>query len=174
MKLKNILILSIAILTVGNCIAQKEITVPCTENGKSDAHYFRASSSAKSKDQSMSKDRSMVSTKQVIASLIGSTMKSVTENYTSQLDQSKSASVKSSFENLITEVVNQQLKFISVTCQKTNKTKDGYETFTAIEVPKDDFFRTFTSKVASDNNLKVDFDESKFREIFDKQNNQNQ
>ncbi len=174
MKFKNILLLLVTGLMISNCMAQKEITVPCTDKGKSDAHYFRASSSAKSKDLSMSKDKSMVSTKQVLASLIGSTMKSITENYTSQLDQSKVTTVKSSFENLITEVVNQQLKFVSITCQTTNKTKDGYETFTAIEVPKDDFFRTFTSKVTSDNNLKVDFDESKFREIFDKQNNLNQ
>ncbi len=153
-------------------LPKKEITVPCTENGKSDAHYFRASSSAKSKDLSMSKDRSLLSTKQLLASLIGSTMKSVTDNYTSQFNQSKIATVKSSFENLTNETVNQQLRFVSITCQKTDKPKDGmYETYTAIEVPKDDFFKTFTSKVSSDSKLKIYFDESKFREIFDKENN---
>lgn len=171
MKIKNILSIFAAIFIFANGVAQKEITVPCAENGKSDSHYFRASSSAKSKDLSMSKDRSVLSTKQVLASLIGSTMKSVTENYTSQLDQSKISTVKSSFENLISEVVNQELKFVSITCQKTDQTKDGmYETFTAIEMPKDDFFKIFTSKVLEDSNLKTDFDESKFREIFDKEN----
>jgi hypothetical protein len=171
MKMKYLLSFMAVLLIFTNGFSQKEITVPCAENGKSDAHFFRASSSAKSKDLSMSKDKSLLSTKQILASLIGSTMKSVTENYTSQLDQSKASSVKSSFENLINETVNQQLKFVSITCQKTDKPKDGmYETYTSVEMPKDEFYKTFTSKVSSDSNLKTDFDESKFREIFDKEN----
>ncbi len=161
---------SVFIFTSG--FAQKEVTIPCEENGKSDAHYFRASSSAQSKDMAMSKDRSLLSTKQILSSLIGSTMKSVTENYTSQMETSKASDLNSSFKNIINETVNQELKFVTIVCQKTDKIKNGkYETFTAIEVPKDDFFRTFTSKVSSDSNLKTDFDESKFREIFEKESN---
>ena len=170
MKIKNLLIAIIASCLYVNCYSQKEIKVPCSENGKSDSHYYRASSSAKSKDLSMSKDKSLLSTKQILASLIGSSMKSVTENYTSQLDKTKAPSLKSSFENLISETVNQQLKFVSITCQKTEKRKDGfYETYTSVEVPKDDFFKSYINKITSDSNLKTDFDESKFKEIFDKE-----
>ncbi len=147
---------------------EKEITVPCMDKGRSDSQYFRAASSAKSSSQISSKDKSMLVTKQLLSSLIGSTIKSVSNNFSKSIETSKVDGFMQSFDNLTNEFVNQQLRFITITCQTSNKNKDGmFETFTAIEMPKELLFEQLNNSILQDNKLKVDYDQAKFKEIFD-------
>ena len=156
------------LLILSSCAGTKEISVPCTEKGHSDAQFFRASNSAKSRDMSSAKDKALITAKQMLASLIGSSMKSLTDNYMSQNSNDKAASQK--FETITRELVNQQLKNISVSCEKTQKNKDGnYESFVAVEMPKSTVISSFINQVSSDPTLKAGFDETKFKQMADKE-----
>jgi len=145
----------------------REIEIPCQKEGFSDKQYFRASGSAKSKDMAYAKDKSLLIAMQTLASLISSTIESVSSNYSSSISGENSNSFKEAFETLTRETVNQQLKNVSITCQKTNKTKDGYEVFTAVEMSKVKLIDAISTNINADPNLKANFDEQKFRKIFD-------
>ncbi|MGC8802890.1 MAG: hypothetical protein ACP5PS_03830 [Bacteroidales bacterium] len=144
----------------------KEVDIPCKQEGLSDSQHFRASGSAKSRDMASAKDKSLLVAKQTLASLIGSTIESVSSSYSSSLSGS-SNSFKEAFETLTRETVNQQLKNVSISCQKVNKTKEGYEVFTAVEMSKIKLIEAISSNIQENQDLKVNFDEQKFREIFD-------
>jgi hypothetical protein len=165
---KYTLIVGLSIAYAGFCLAQKEINIPCSAEGHSNATYFRASNSAKSKDMAMAKDKAIMLTKQMLSSLISSTMKSVTENYVNQLDASAVSEFKQNFENVTREVVNQQIKDVKITCEKTEKLKTGmYQTFIALEVSKDVIVNGISKSITTDKKLEQQFDEAKFKETFE-------
>ncbi len=144
----------------------KEVNIPCQKEGLSDASHFRASSSAKSKDMNNAKDKAIISAKQMLASLISSTIVSVTDNYISST--SSNNEFKQSFESITRETVNQQINRVSITCQQVNKTKDGfYEAFVAVEMPKTMLIDAISSEIEQNEKLRVDFDKNKFMQVFD-------
>lgn len=160
----------IALLLFSSCGGTKEITIPCSEKGRSDAQFFRAAGSAKSRDMASAKDKALISTKQILASLIGSSMKSVTDNYLSQYDAAANSGNSQKFETISREIVNQQLKNISISCEKTQKNKDGgYETFVSLEMPKSTMVQTFIDRINSDPALKNSFNEANFKKLAEEE-----
>lgn len=156
------------VLFFSSCSGTKEITVHCSEKGRSDAQFFRASGSAKARDMAIAKDKALISTKQILASLIGSSMKSVTDNYLSQYGTNSGNSQK--FETISREVVNQQIKNISISCEKTQKNKDGgYETFLSLEMPKSTMIQSLIDRVNSDPTLKSSFNEESFKKLAEEE-----
>jgi hypothetical protein len=171
MKTKNIFFVLTSIFIFANCFAQNENSVPCQDKGISDAQFFRVNCVARHKDMDKSKEQSLLTAKKKIASEIDSIMKIVLENYTSQFNEAKAKDVKTSFKKLMPDFEKQQLKFLKVDCQKTDKNKDGkFETYTALEVSKDEYLRNLSSKIMANKSLKEDYDESKFRELITKEN----
>lgn len=150
----------------------QEIEIPCTEKGQSDAAFFRASNVGKSKDLATSKEKALLLCKQRLASLIGSTLKSVTERYASEMDAAGATEFNQNFENMTRDVVNQKLQDITVTCEKTGMTSDGmYETYMAIEVSKEAILNGINSGISRDKKLEVKYDQMKFKEKFDEEMN---
>lgn len=148
----------------------KDIVIPCADKGRSDANFFRASNSAKSRDMASAKDKALLVTKQMLSSLIGSTIKATTDNYSTNIEASGVTSFKQSFESMTREIVDQQIKKIAIVCEKTNKTKDGmYECFLAVEMPKTALIDEFSKAVESDPKLKVDYDKQKFEAILEQE-----
>ncbi|HEY9124531.1 MAG TPA: hypothetical protein PK252_01740 [Bacteroidales bacterium] len=160
--LVGLFVLPSLIVLAGN--KPKEVKIPCADKGRSDAMYFRASNSAKSNDMARAKDKALMVTKQMLASLIGSTLQAVNDNFAS----SSSTEFKQSMQSISREVVNQQLKSVAIACEKTDKGKDGnYECFIAVEMPKVVLVEEIVKAVDGNDKLKVDFDKKKFEEIFD-------
>ena len=165
---KHMLIISLSLTIIGFCQAQKEVKVPCVDKGYSDATFFRASNSAKSKDLAMAKDKAIMLTKQMLTSLISSTITSVTENYVTQLDANTATEFKTNFETITREVVNQQIKDVKITCESTEKLKTGmYQSFVAIEVSKDVIINGISKGITTDKKLEKQFDEAKFKATFE-------
>ncbi len=143
-------------------IKPKEVDIPCKKEGMSDTQYFRASASAKSKDLAFAKEKSELLAKQVLGSLISSTIESVSNHYTANSDNS----YRETFETITRESVNQQLKKVTVICQKINKTKEGYEVFSAVEMSKVNLIETISQNFKEANN---DFDKEKFLQILNEE-----
>lgn len=160
---------SCALYIFSSCAGTKEVSVPCIEKGRSDAQFFRASGSAKSRDMASAKDKALISTKQILASLIGSSIKSVTDNYINQA-ASGSSSTSQKIESITRETVNQQLKGLVIACEKTQKNKDGnYESFVAIEMPKSKIISSIIDRIQQDPELSSEFNKNKFQEIAEKE-----
>lgn len=180
MKMKSILSITMMFAVVGfmSCGGPKEaakkdsgfqeINIPCQEKGYSDAEYFRAAGSGKSANMATSKDKAMLNAKTRLAGLINSTIKSVTEQYTNEIDVGDASEFEQSFEQMTRDVVKQQLVEVAVTCEKTGTGTSGqYETYLAIEVLKDHIYNGIDEKISKDKKLQLKYDRMKFKEKFD-------
>ena len=176
MKKVTLFVLSfVAVLAFTSCGGDKsatkgreEIIIPCADKGRSDKEFFRASSIGKSQDMATSKDKALMITKQRLASLIGSKIKSVSERYVNEMDAGGATEFNQTFENMTRDVVNQELADIAVTCEKTFEAEGGgYETYIALEVSKDVIYNGIDKGISKDKKLEVMYDREKFREKFD-------
>ena len=114
----------------------------------------------------------MLLTKQRLASLISSTLKSVSERYVNEMDAGDASEFNQNFENMTRDVVNQQLVDVTIICEKTGKTSDGkFETYMAIEVSKDAIYNGVNKGIGRDKKLEVKYDQMKFKEKFDEEMN---
>ncbi len=181
MKKASLLVLSIAaVVAFTSCGGTKsaggskfkEIEIPCADKGRSDANFFRASSVGTSRDLATSKEKALMLTKQRLASLISSTLKSVSERYVNEMDAGGATEFNQTFENMTRDVVNQKLADIAIVCEKTGQKEDGsYETYMAIEVAKDVIYNGIDKGISRDKKLEVMYDREKFKEKFDEEMN---
>ena len=150
----------------------KEITVPCTNEGRSNSDYFRASSVGKSQDLATSKEKALLLTKQRLASLISSTLKSVSERYVNDQQIGQETDFEQTFENMTRDIVKQKLQDIAITCEKTGQNDKGeYETYMAIEVKKDVIYNGIDKGISKDKKLAAQYDRMKFKAKFDEEMN---
>ena len=151
----------------------KEITIPCSSEGRSNSDYFRASSVGKSRDLATSKEKALLLTKQRLASLISSTLKSVTERYVNDMQIGEETEFEQTFENMTRDIVKQKLQDIAITCEKTGQNDKGeYETYMALEVKKDVIYNGVDKGISKDKKLAAQYDRMKFKEKFDEEMNQ--
>ena len=149
-----------------------EVTIPCAKDGYSDKTYFRASSSGQSKDLATSREKALLMTKQRLASLISSTLKSVTERYVNEMDAADATEFSQTFENMTRDVVKQQLVDIRVICEKTGKKDNGsYETFIAIEVEKDAIYNGIDKGITNNKKMEVLYDKDRFAKTYEEEMN---
>ncbi len=148
----------------------KEIEIPCSDNGRSDKEFFRASSVGNSRDLATSKEKALLLTKQRLASLISSKLKSVSERYAQEMDAGGATEFNQTFENMTRDVVNQQLVDVTIVCEKTGQKEDGsYETYMAIEVSKEAIYNGVDKGISRDKKLEVMYDREQFKKKFDEE-----
>src|SRR3989339_52343 len=166
-----------AVATISSCGGTKEatkgrqkITIPCADKGSSDDTFFRASSVGKSQDMATSREKALLLTKQRLASLISSKIKSVTERYSNEKEAAGAGELFQTFQNMTRDVVNQQLADIKIICEETYEAEGGgYETFMALEVSKDVIYNGIDKGISKNKKLEVMYDREKFREKFDEE-----
>jgi hypothetical protein len=148
----------------------KEINIPCKNEGRSDAEFFRADASATSQDMNLSREKALTAVKQRLASLIETKIKSVTDRYVNETEVGTDSDFEQKFENLTREVVNQKLTDVAVICEKNYQEENGkYTTYIAIEVSKDAMLNGINSTLSKDQKLRVDYDKMKYEEIFNEE-----
>lgn len=176
-KLTFFVLALVAITTLSSC-GSKDITkgrqkldIPCNDKGRSDKEFFRASNIGKSQDMATSKEKALLLTKQRLASLISSKIKSVTERYANEMDAGGASEFSQTFENMTRDIVNQQLVDVSIICEETYEAKEGggYETYMAIEVSKDAIYNGVDKGISKNKKLEVMYDRAKFKEKFDEE-----
>jgi hypothetical protein len=180
MKKVTLFVLALAgVVVISSCGGTKEVTqgrkkldIPCVGQGSSDETFFRASSSGKSMEMATSREKALLMTKQRLASLINSKIKSVTERYVNEMDAAGSSEFAQTFENMTRDVVNQQLADIKITCEETYEAQGGgYETYMALEVSKDVIYNGIDKGISKNKKLEVMYDREKFREKFNEEMN---
>ncbi len=149
--------------------AQK-VEIPCQTEGRSDKKFFRADASAGSQDMNLSREKALSASKQRLAGLIETKIKSVTDRYVNETEFNQDSQFESKFENLTREVINQKLRDITVICEETFKEANGkYTSYCAIEVNKDDMLNSIEGALSKNEKLQVDFDKHRFEQIFNEE-----
>ena len=148
----------------------KEIIIPCKDEGRSDKNFFRADAQATSQDMSLSREKALTASKQRVAGLINTKIKSVTDRYVNETEVGTNSDFEQKFENLTREVVNQTLVDISIVCEKNFQEATGkYTTYIAIEISKDVMLNGIDKGITKDQKLRVDYDKMKFEQIFNEE-----
>ncbi len=178
MKKVTLLILSFAaVVALTSCGGtksatneRKEIIIPCADQGKSDAEFFRASSVGKSPDLNTSKDKALQVARERLGAAINSKVKAVTERYANDMDAGGAQEFSQTFETMARTVVSQTLVDINTICEKTYPADGGgYETYVALEVSKDAIYNGIDKGISKDKKLEVMYDRAKFKEKFDEE-----
>ncbi len=147
-----------------------ELSIPCSEFGRSDKDFFRADNNATSQNMSLSRERALTLAKQRMAGLIESQIKSVTDRYVNEYDVADRQEFSGKFENLTREVVNQTLRDVAIICEKNYQEQTGrYTTYVAIEVNKETLFNGFDNYISRDEKLRVDYNKQQFEKIFNEE-----
>ena len=147
-----------------------KVTIPCQSEGRSDKDYFRADASAGSQDMNLSREKALSASKQRLAGLIETKIKSVTDRYVNETEFGENSQFEAKFENLTREVINQKLVDVAVICEETFQEANGkFTTYTAIEVSKDAMLNGIENSLSKNQKLQVDYDKQKFEEIFNEE-----
>jgi len=149
-----------------------ELKLPCVDKGQSDKKFFRASSVGHSRDLATSREKALLMTKQRLATLISSTLKSVTERYVNEMEAGEGDEFSQTFENLTRDVVKQKLADIKIICEKTGQKDDGtYETYMAIEMDKDAVLNGINAGISRDKKLETLYDKERFKKTYEEEMN---
>ena len=148
-----------------------EITVPFSDKAyASDKENFRAKSSGSSPDLTASKKIALQNAKSEMASLIQSTIKKVTDQYTNQRTVGNAQEFANKFEELAREVTNQQLTDVRIIGEKIFQEKNGaYTYWVAIEANKEGVWNGINKSVSNNKKIEQDYDKKKFEEIFNQE-----
>ncbi len=148
----------------------REVIIPCKDEGRSDKNFFRADAQATSQDMSLSREKALTASKQRLAGLINTKIKSVTDRYVNETEVGTNSDFEQKFENLTREVVNQTLVDIAIVCEKNFQEATGkYTTYIAIEVDKEAMLNGISNGISKDQKLRVDYDKMKFEQIFNEE-----
>jgi uncharacterized protein YnzC (UPF0291/DUF896 family) len=184
-KIRFIVMLIITTLILSSCGGSKmnkdtakrtggfhELKLPCVDKGKSDKKFFRASSVGHSKDLASSREKALLMTKQRLATLINSTLKSVTERYINEMEAGDGSEFSQTFENMTRDVVKQQISNVTIICEKTGQKDDGsYETYMAIEVDKDVVLNGINNGISKNKKLETLYDKERFKKTYNEEMN---
>lgn len=170
-------VLLFAALVVMSCGGQKqllqqaevEINIPCSgPEFQSSKEYFRANAYALSTDMMMAKKKALAEARAELATALNTTVKRVTDNYSSSYQVGEQEEAKSRFEDLSRSVVNEKLTGTRVICEKMMKTPDGkYKAYVAVELAGEEIARAMDSRIKNDDKLRVDYEYEKFKKVFD-------
>jgi hypothetical protein len=148
-----------------------EIAVPfSSKEFQSDKENFRASASGKSPDLTTAKKIALQNAKSEMASLIQTTVKKVTDQYTNQRQIGNTQEFSNKFEELAREVTNQQLTDVRIIGTRNFQESDNsYTVWVAIEANKQTILNGFEKSIGSNQKLQQDYDKKKFEEIFNQE-----
>ena len=152
---------------------ETEIIVQCSgPEFESTETQFRANAIGESIDQSAARKKAMENARAELASLINSTVKSVTDNYLNSREFNNKEEIEERFEQLSRTVVNQEITGLKKICEKTFKTGEGkYKTYMAVELGSNELLQSLNDRLSADEKLKIDYDYEKFKGTFNEEMN---
>lgn len=148
-----------------------EQNIPLSEaRHRTDAEYYRATQSGKSKDISMAKKVAIQNARQELAASIKADIANVIENYgkNRQLPSEEVTSTETQMTEMAYSVVNQTLAGSTVSDEKLFTTPTGeYQYFVCMQLNKAEFKEALLSELQKNEKLISDFEINEFRKLFE-------
>lgn len=151
---------------------EKEIILPFSGSEyQSDNENLRAVSSGHSPDLPTAQKISMQNAQAKLAGMVKTLLNSAARQYTNQSSIANKQDYENKFEEQIWTFVNQSLYNVKVLGERTfKKQKDGsYSDWVALQESKADLVAGISSKISSNEQLKLNYDQKKFSEDVDKE-----
>ena len=140
-----------------------ETTIPCSENGKSDGEFFRASANATSSSISLSREKAIAAAKSELAKTIINRVLIASKQYANETGHPDKATFIKDMELVANKAIDQSLIGISPICENYSETNGRYTTYIAVEIGKD----AIINKICSLATKQIsNFDTEKFKNIF--------
>jgi hypothetical protein len=149
----------------------KKVESPLSDKQyKSDDQHFRARGIGESPDETAARKIALMNAKSELASLIQTTMKKVSDQYTNQRTVGKDKEYENKFEEMSREVTNLEMANMREIGTETYTNEQGlYKVYLVVEAKKDEIFRKMDSRISSDKKLQLDYDKAKFQQVFDEE-----
>ena len=123
---------------------------PCTGSEyATDAEFFRAYASAQSSDATASKKKAMTGARTALENQIKT-----------------KAEAAAQFNSLIQGVIQQEVVKMKVICENSEQAGGRYKTHIVVEVTKASVLTNIVNSAKSDEKLKANFEEGKFKQAF--------
>jgi hypothetical protein len=139
---------------------------------RTDASYFRAVQSGKSKDMAMAKKVALQNARQELATSIKTDIRLVVENYNSnrQLPSEDVTTTNSQMTELAYSVVNERLMGSALSDEKLFTTATGeYQYFVCVELNKAELRQALVDEMKRNEKMMSEAEIEDFRKIFDDQ-----
>ncbi|NQW27381.1 MAG: hypothetical protein HQ474_05670 [Flammeovirgaceae bacterium] len=178
-NIKNIIFRSLMLVAVLGLLqcgvsvpkGQKIVDLPCFQDKyTSKKKEYIASGRGISADQVTARKKAMINAKSEIAALIKSNIRSLVDDYTISRTVNNQEEVKSRFESLTSESVEQMLVDVEVACQELtfDKKNKQYNSYLALKIDKDNLAASIADKLSQEEKKELDLDYGQFRELLDR------
>ena len=172
-KLILFIILGLSIKSCGTKLpkGQKILELPCFQDKyTSNKKNYMTSARGISLDQAIARKKAMINAKTEISSLIRTNIRSLTDDYSVSRSVGNVEAVKSRFESITSESVNEILTDVKVACQELafDKKSGQYNFYVALSISKDQAAQQVIKKLTSKEKKDLDLDYEKFRSLMDK------
>ncbi|MFW5725531.1 MAG: hypothetical protein ACOCX0_03715 [Bacteroidota bacterium] len=148
----------------------QEVVLPCSDNEfHSDATHFRGTGIGEGTNLASARRKASLDANAALAANVNRTIKSVTDRYTQDITVGDANEYAEKFEDLTRSVVNQVLNNVASVCNQTYEKDGKYSVYTAVEVGKDELLENISSRISSDERLRLDYDKMKFEQIFNEE-----
>ena len=147
---------------------QEKIILPfSSSNYRTDDKYFRFVQSHESTDLSLAKTRAIMKAQIGLAGTVEVLLKAVMDNYTGER-KIKLSEMNDKYNEISQLVLYRNLKNTHIIGEEAyvNKADKNYTYWVAIEVNSNDIYSDLVKDISSSDKLRQDFDETKFREIY--------
>lgn len=150
---------------------QEKIVLPfSSSNYRTDDRYFRFVQSHESTDLSLAKTRAIMKAQIGLAGTVEVLLKAVMDNYTGER-KIKLSEMNDKYNEISQLVLYRNLKNTHIIGEEAyvNKADKNYTYWVAIEVNSNDIYSDLVKGISSTDKLRQDFDEAKFREIYNEE-----
>ena len=130
---------------------------------------FRASATGASSDMETARKKALTNAQAQLASSMNTTIKAVTDAYTSSTEFNKDEERTGSFNSLTRAVVSENLAGAVTVCEEFTKSGDGYKCYIALELKGETFLNAHKSKLSQNEKLKADYNYEKFKDTFNQE-----
>jgi hypothetical protein len=147
-----------------------ELVIPCSDmEFHSDMTHFRGTGMAEGTNMASVRRRANLDANAALAASVNRTIKSVSDRYTQDITVGDANEYAEKFEDMTRSVVNQSLNNVSTVCSKVFEKDGKFSVYVAVEVGKDDLLNNISSRISSDQRLRLDYDKMKFENIFNEE-----
>lgn len=157
-KFISLLVVFFAITT----LTHAQSTGPCMGSEyTTNTEYFRAYASALSSDATASKKKAMTSARTALENQIKTKAEAAAKSQT-KISGADIAQLNS----LIQGAIQQEVVKMKVICENSEQTGGRYKTHIVVEVTKANVLTNIVNSAKNDEQLKANFEESKFKQAF--------
>ena len=146
-----------------------EMVMPCGEQAKSDANYFRELGVGNDVDKQQARLKAITGANRMMSQRLGGVVKGISEDYIRNVTGEKTNDMQAMLEGKLLKVVDKVLDDADNACEKMFLTDAGtWDSYYVIEISKKVLIERMAEELAKDEELQIEKNRDKFLGIGEK------